>query len=163
MTLIKSMWINREINYNVKHSKQLTAKIYLLYRQTQKIIQLEERNVIVDNAGNEENDSINDTSSQHGLNNNKTRDDTNDEDDEDEEESESENEDKEGKKYPNTTKLNSPSDSFMNAIQEKIDELLKDQSVTIQNVSEFKIYNMYKFVGDVMSHIFTQDYLRSKK
>ena len=25
----------------------------------------------------------------------------------------------------------------MNAIQEKIDELLKDQSVTIQNVSEF--------------------------
>ncbi len=42
-------------------------------------------------------DSINDTSSQHGLNNNKTRDDTNDEDDEDEEESESEDEDKEGK------------------------------------------------------------------
>jgi hypothetical protein len=51
----------------------------------------------------------------------------------------------------------------MNAIQEKIYELLKDHSVTIQNGSEFKIYNMYKFVGDVMSHIFTQDYLRSKK
>ncbi|EFX83588.1 hypothetical protein DAPPUDRAFT_100181 [Daphnia pulex] len=137
-----------------------TSKILMIKRSR---VDFDERNVIVDYAGNEENDSINDTSSQHGSNNNKTRDDTNDEDDEDEEKSGSEIEDKEGKKYPNTTKLNSPSDSFINAIQEKIDELLKDHSVIIQNLSEFKKYNMYKFVGDVMSNICTQDYLRTHK
>ncbi|EFX68414.1 hypothetical protein DAPPUDRAFT_114583 [Daphnia pulex] len=61
-------------------------------------------------------------------------------------------------KYPKTTKLNSPSDSFMNAIQAKINEVLQDHSITIHNLGEYEQYNMYRLVGDVMSNMFTQDY-----